>query len=142
MPLELQEFQNCGSLILVKFPKGVLRQESPQALHRAVQNDIDILVAGGPRVLQETASLALKSRRQGVSKPIQGFPQWSPPFLIPARMTAGIAAAIAAPPFDTVHATPGAILEYLRHLDGRMPFQVLAIIGYLSELFGFDVIEG
>jgi hypothetical protein len=116
MPLELQEFQNRGPLTLLQFPNGVLRQESPDVLLRAVQNDIDILVAGRPRVLLETACFTLKPRRQGVAKPIQGLPQWSSPFLIPAGMTAGVATAVAAPPFDTVHTTPRTVLEYLHHL--------------------------
>src|SRR6185369_3472264 len=98
----LHELQRLHSFFRREIVRSMLLEELIHVFGRAVQDDIDVVIARRPRIAKDLASLALELRRYGIAKPIQCLTQRSAPFLVPLRMTAGIASAVAVPAFDTV----------------------------------------
>src|SRR5579872_4498762 len=56
-------------------------------------------------------------------------------------MSAGIAAAIAAPAFHSVNATPRAVIHDFHKMLGGMFFKKFAVVGQLRDLLSFDFVQ-
>ena len=121
--LELHQLPDGDSFRFAQRPHRMLGRETLPAFRRPVQNDVDVIVARRPGVLQERPRFLLEERSQRVPQPVQGLAQRGAPFLVPVRVAAGIAAAIAAPPLNAVDATPGAVLEYFHLVSRGVPFE-------------------
>src|SRR5205814_853324 len=111
-----------------------------QALRRTIQNYMDIVVARFPGIAKHFASFVFEWRCNRVSKPVQRLSQGSAPFLIPIRISAGIAATVAVPALDSVRATPCTPLPDFSFMSRRMTFEILAIIGQFRQAIAFDVL--
>src|SRR5437773_4600244 len=109
-------------------------QEMFDVVRRTIENNIDVCVTSSPRIMKNLAPLLFESRCDRVAKPVQRFAQRGSPFLIPVRMTAGITAAVARPPFDAVCTAPCASFPYFCFLRRRMPVEVLTVVGQLCEV--------
>src|SRR5262249_50190901 len=99
------------------------------ALPAAVEDHVDVGVPRRPGILETGGALLGEGRVDLAAQPVEGLPQRAAPRLAPAGMGAGVAAAVLPPALDTVGAAPGAVLEDLRHVTGRMALEVLAVVG-------------
>src|SRR5262249_5283121 len=105
----------------------VLLKEDPERLRRAIQNDVDIVVAGPPGIVQQGGSVLLEEAGNAVAQVIQGGAQRSPPLLPPSRPS-GVAAAVAPPTLHSVRAAPGGVLDDLHLMRRRKFFQKLSVV--------------
>src|SRR5215471_1268891 len=108
----------------------------------AVEDNRNIIISRLPRIAKEFPGFGLKQRHQLVAEPVQRNPQWSPPVLIPARVTAAIAPAIDHPTPDSMNTAPGTGLVNLRLVSRRVLFKELAEIGQPGKLIRFNILEG
>ncbi len=106
-----------------------------------MEDDVDVFVTRSPGIFQELAGGVFVYLGQVVAQPIESLTQRLAPLLVPARVAAGVATAIAAPAFDAVDTAPGSALEDFHSVDGRMLFQVFPEIRELGRLIRFDVVE-
>jgi hypothetical protein len=81
------------------------------------------------RILQVPSHFGLVTVGKLLTEQIHGFPQRPSPALIPAGVSARIAAAVTSPALDAVHTAPGAVFNYLNFMDGRMQFQIFTVVG-------------
>src|SRR5437588_8064915 len=101
-------------------------EKDPETFRRAVKNHVNVIIAGFPGIVEQLRAIALKQTGGPVTQVIQGSTQRAAPFLVPAS-AAGVAAAIAAPPFYAMGATPGRIVNDLDFVRRRKLFQNLSI---------------
>src|SRR5215475_13226075 len=106
-----------------------------------VQNDINISVASFPRISQDCPCFLFVSRSDRISKPVERLPKRKSPILIPALMTTGVAAAIIIPALESVRTAPRAVLPNFSLKHWRVLFQIFTIVGQLSELVVFDMVQ-
>src|SRR5205823_4942881 len=99
------------ALRLRQLPHGVVREEARDVLLRAVEDHTDVVVPRRPRIVHEGAYRRLVDGPDGVPQPVERRAQRPAPLLVPARMAAGVAAAVAPPPLDAVLARPCGILD-------------------------------
>ena len=91
------------------------------ALGRAVEDHVDVVVARRPRVRRAApAAPRLAERRQRVAQRVERLAQRRPPGLVPARVRARVAAAVALPALDAVGAAPGRALDDPRLVRRRV----------------------
>src|ERR1051326_8826327 len=102
-------------------------EEDPEALGRAVEYHINIVIAGLPWIMQQISRMPLKQLSGTVTQSIKGCAQWSAPLLVPS-FTPGIAAAITPPSLHTVGTAPGGVLNDLHLVRWREFFQELAVV--------------
>src|ERR1035438_8767817 len=106
-----------------------------------VQQDVHIVVAGLPWVLEQVAGTLLEDRCQFVAQGIEGLSQRRTPGLIPTRAPA-IAAAIRPPSLNAMDAAPGSIFKDLHIVSRRMLGQIPSIAGNIGKVLGLDLIQG
>ena len=124
VPLKLKQLPGHRFLGLIKLPKGVLGEKCLPCFPRAVKDDLNVIIARRPWVLEQLLGFLFVKRGQRVAQPIECGAQRGAPLLIPARMPTGVAAAVAPPAFDPVNTTPRAIIKYLDFMGGGMPFLI------------------
>ena len=84
----------------------VLRREVvPRA---GAEQQVEVGVAGGPRVAEQLAAEALHQVDAPVAQHVERLAQRRAPRLVPALLAAGLAPAVLLPPADAVGARPGA----------------------------------
>src|SRR5579884_1830767 len=137
MTLELEELACHDFLGGIQGAHCVLDQKSLGVLGRAIENDVDEVVARCPGVLKNLAQSPLVERSKGIAQPIECSAKRGTPGLIPARMATGIAATITSPALDAVDTAPRGILDKLDFVGGWEALQKLAIVGqfHLSTRF-------
>ncbi len=115
--LRFEERERAHLLIGGERARGVPRQKlfAPRATARAEQ--LDVLVARGPRVAQQVAAGLLELRREVVAQEVEGRAQRRAPALVPAAGGGGVAAAVARPAAQTVRAAPRGALAVRPRLD-------------------------
>src|SRR5262245_54082950 len=106
-----------------------MRDEEALARLVTVQQDFDVRIARGPRILEQRATDLLDRRVCLLAQPVERVAQRAPPLLVPAGLAAAVAAAVILPARHTVRAAPARILEELalprrRHLGAE-----LAVVG-------------
>ena len=107
----------------------------------AVEHDVDVIVAGLPGIEQQLRGLALVGFDQAVAQMIERLAQGRAPGLVPARLAAGVAAAVGVPAAHAVRAAPGGVLEDLDFVGRRIDGEILAVVGEPGELVGLDVMQ-
>ncbi len=105
MALELHEFEDGDAFELGEGAGGVLVEEFDDGGGRAVEDDVDVVFAGGPEVFEEGLGELFGEWGGGVAEIVEGFAEGSAPFLVPAGLAA-VAAAVGAPALDAVGAGP------------------------------------
>ena len=78
---------------------------------------------------------------EAVAQVIERLAQGRAPRLVPAGLAAGVAAAVGVPAADAVRAAPGGVLDDLDFVGRRVDGEVLAVVGELRQLVGFDVMQ-
>src|SRR5690606_1427783 len=94
-----------------------------------------------PWILRIVLNGVFIQRTKLVSQPVKGIPQRFSPLLIPAGSSAGIAAAVASPPFHAVITAPGCVFNDLDFKFRWIPFQVLAIDRQVGSGIVFYLME-
>ncbi len=128
---ELEEFEGGDALGLGERVGGVLGEEGVDAGGGAVEDDLDVGVAGGPEIFEEGLASCLGERGGGVAEVVEGFAQGAAPLLVPAGLAA-VAAAVGAPAFDAVGAAPGGVFDDLGLPLRRELCEELAVVGELG----------
>ena len=108
---------------------------------RAVKDDLDVGVAGGPEIFQQACGELFRQGRGGVAEVVEGFAQRGAPLLVPAGFAA-VAAAVGAPAFDAVGAAPGGVFGDFGLPLGRKFFEELAVVGQAWPAAFFDPVHG
>ena len=109
---------------------------------RPVENDIDVIVPGSPRVLQQGSRCLFILGRQRIPQPIQRLAQRAAPFLVPAGVSASVASTITLPTLDSMITAPGAVPKNFYLMRRRILREVLTVVCQLGELLFFDVVQG
>ncbi len=65
-------------------PPRVPREERVQSLGAPIQQNVDVVVTGGPGILQQGRRVLLVERAAGVTKAVQRGPEGLSPVLVPA----------------------------------------------------------
>src|SRR6185436_2551970 len=73
---------------------------------------------------------------------VQRLAQWRAPRLLPARMPAAVAAAVRAPPFDAMRATPRGVATNLHAVGNAHPVEVGGVVGQLNLPVALDGVDG
>src|SRR5581483_9673283 len=114
--LDLQVGQGLHLFQVVQGPAGLFLQEVLSGSFR-IQDQMDVVVTGGPGVLEELAPLPLEMVLHMVPQEVEGFTQGAAPLLGPAFLTTGLAAAITEPTAHAMGTTPGSAVPVLAFLD-------------------------
>ena len=138
---ELEEFEGGDALGLGEGAGGVLVEEFSDGGGRAVEDDLDVGVAGGPEIFEERLGELLGEWRGGVAEVVEGFAEGGAPLLVPAGLAA-VAAAVGAPAFDAVGAAPGGVFGDFGLPFGRESFEELAVVGEVGLVSVFDPVHG
>src|SRR5712691_6172079 len=98
-------------------------QEMCNVMRGAIQDDGDIVITRGPGIAQYPTAVLRIGRSKGVTEPVERRTQRRAPGLLPLRWPTRTTPAVAAPPLDTVRATPGCVLHDLDLVCGRILLQ-------------------
>ncbi len=128
MPLDLHQLERPGLPLRRQLPGGVLSKKFVDGGVGPVEDHRDVLLAGGPGVLEDLPPFLFEQGGDGVPQSVQRLPQRSPPLLVPPRAAAGVAPAVAPPPLHAVDAAPGAVVEDPHLVGGRESLQVLPVV--------------
>src|SRR5262249_40477287 len=123
-----------------KVVRRMIAQKAIALLRLSIQNHINVIIAGLPRITQQSAALTLVYWSDRVTKPIQCLAQRRSPILIPPWLAAGVAATVAIPALEAVRTAPSAALPDFGFVHWRMFFQIFAVVCELRQIVGFDVI--
>jgi hypothetical protein len=94
----------------------------------AVEDDVDVGVAGGPEVFEQGFGELLRRAERWRRGGVEGFAQGGAPLLVPAGLAA-VAAAVGAPALDAVGAAPGGVFGDFGLPLRREFFEELAVVG-------------
>ena len=141
MAFELEEFEGGDALGLGERAGGVLGEELDDGGGGAVEDDLDVGVAGGPEVFEEGLGELFGEGSGGVAEVVEGFARGGAPLLVPAGLAA-VAAAVGAPAFDAVGAAPGGVFGDLGLPFRGEFFEELAVVGEVGLVAVFDHVHG
>ena len=144
--LELHELEDAGAFFGGEGAEGVSVEELLGGVAAAggvfaVEDDVDVGVAGGPEVFEEGFGQFFGERCGGVAEVVECVAEGFAPLLVPAGLAA-VAAAVGAPALDTVGAGPGGVFGDLGLPGGREFVEELAVVGELGEALVFEVVHG
>ena len=139
--LQLQEFEDGDALLGGERMGGVLGEEAVLGVGGAVEDDVDVGVAGGPEVVEQRCGEGFGERSGGVAQEVEGLAQGGAPLLVPAGLAA-VAAAVGAPALDAVDAGPGGVLGDLGLPLGRELREELAVVGEVGVAVVLDPVHG
>ncbi len=105
----------------------------------AVEDDVDVGVAGSPRVEEARPPARGKQDVEAAREPVEGLPQRIAPGLVP--VAAHLAAAIAPPALDAVDTTPRGVLEDLDLPLRGVQFEEFAVVGQADIGFVRQLVE-
>ncbi len=129
---ELEEFEDGDAFRFGEFAGGVLLEEFDDGGGGAVEDDLDVGVAGGPEIFEEGLGELLGEGSGGVAEVVEGFAERRAPLLVPAGLGAAVAAAVGAPALDAVGAGPGGVFDDFGLPFGRKVFEKFAVVGEAS----------
>ena len=113
MALELEELEDGDAFGGGERVGGVGGEEAVEVVGGAVEDDVDVGVAGGPEIFEEGLGDGFGERSGAVAEEVESFAEGSAPALVPAGLAA-VAAAVGAPALDAVGAGPGGVCRRLR----------------------------
>src|SRR4249920_1337279 len=119
----------------------MIGKESLPGFVRTIEDDANVVVASAPGIANIFLEARFENRIQLVTEPVKRGSQRSTPLLVP-RMTARIAAAIAAPTLDAMDTTPRAVFHDLDVMPRRMLFEKFSVVGKLGDSALVDLVEG
>ncbi len=131
--LHLHQLQSANALARIESVAGVVAQEFFDGFRGAVEDHVNVGVASGPDIAEETAAFALCEGNDGVAQLVEGLAQGCAPELVPA-CAAAVAAAIGAPALHAVGAAPGGIVHNLALVFRRELGEEAAVIGEFDGL--------
>src|SRR6516162_1426473 len=102
-------------------------QELAHALRTAIQHDLNVSVASGPRVGEALAAARGENMVEMAFESIKRLAQRTAPFLVPAAPH--VAPAVGAPALYAMFAAPGAVVVDLDFPGRGVQFQDLAVVG-------------
>jgi hypothetical protein len=102
---EFEQFQQSDALFGRDVPLGVQCEEAVDRRRRAVEDDVDVVVARTPEVDEQRRDERFGQRRGGVAQEVEGLAQRRAPLLVQARLAA-VAAAVGAPALYAMHTAP------------------------------------
>src|SRR5580698_8595739 len=111
-----------------------MRGEPLFACEAPSEEDVDVRVARGPRIFEQQAADRVERDRDLIAQPIERVAQRPARALVPAGMTAAIAAAVLAPARHAVRAAPARILEQLDFPRRRHARAKLGVVGEARAL--------
>ena len=139
--LELEELEDGDAFGGGEGAGGVGGEEAVEVVGGAVEDDVDVGVAGGPEVFEEGLGDGLGEGRGAVAEEVEGFAEGGAPALIPSGLAA-VAAAVGAPALDAVGAGPGGVVDDLGLPGGGEFLEELAVVGEAGEVVVLDPVEG
>ena len=107
----------------------------------AIEDDLDVGVAGGPEIFEERLGDGLGKGCGAVAEEIECGAERGAPLLVPAGFAA-VAATVGAPALDAVGAGPGGVFDDLGFVLGWEFFEELAVVGEGGEVVFFDPVHG
>ena len=116
-------------------------QEAFDVVRRAIEDDSNIVITGGPGVVQHPTAALLIDWREGVAEPIQSLAQRRAPGLLPVARPTRTTSTVAAPALDSVGATPGRVWDDLHLVRGGMLLQVRPIVGEACQVVRLNIIQ-
>ena len=124
--LHFQQHQRGAAVPPGRF-RGVAQEKFVLCVQAAVQHQFNIIIARGPGVFKIFPSAGIKIFGHLISDKIQRFAQRGAPFLVPARVPAGITAAVGPPAFHPVETAPGRVFKNLCFILRRKLLQKFAV---------------
>ena len=103
---ELEEFEGGDAFRFGEFARGLLLEEFDDGGGGAVEDDLDVGVAGVPEIFEEGLGELLGEGSGGVAEVVEGFAERRAPLLVPAGFGAAVATAVGAPALDAVSTGP------------------------------------
>jgi len=128
---ELHDLPDGGAFFGGELAGGVLVEEAVFGGGGAIEDDVDVGVAGGPDVDQEAVGELFDEGCGAIAKEVEGIAEGTAPLLVPAGLSA-VAAAVGAPAFDAVEAGPGGVFGDLGLPLGREAMEELGVVGELG----------
>src|SRR5580692_232472 len=119
----------------------MLGEERRKAFVRTIDDHADVCVPSRPRIFEQSSSFILIGRGHCIPQPVECGAERPSPFLIPARVPAGIASAIRAPALQPVGTAPRTVFNNLDEMIGGMTLEKLAIVGEFRKFVRFDVVK-
>src|SRR4051812_7604779 len=101
-------FHEAQHVVLLHLADAVGLDELADGLIIAIEYDIDVVLTGGPYIVEHLAAFGFEDADKLIAEPVQCFAQGLAPFLIPTGVAAGVTAAVCTPALYAVHAAPGA----------------------------------
>ncbi len=108
--LHLHQLEGEHAFVGIEGALLVFEEEVADRLGIAVEDDLDIAVAGGPDVGEYFLAGGFGEGNQGIAEGVEGLAQGLAPLLVPSRFSAA-ASAVGAPAFHAVGAAPGGVLD-------------------------------
>ena len=131
--LHLHELEGADALVFGERMGLVGGEEARRRSVAAVEDDVDVGVAGGPDIVEELAPSSFSKRGDSVAQLVEGLAQRGAPVLVAAGLAA-VAAAVGAPAFDAVHAAPGGVVDNFALVLGRKLREEAGVVGELDGL--------
>ena len=139
---QLEQLKQSDALFGRDAPPGVECEEAVDRGRRAVEDDVDVVVARSSTgrcssgAASASASGAVASRRKSSASRRGARHCWFTAGL------AAVAAAVGAPAFDAMHAAPGGVFDHLGLPLRRELFQELAVVGERCVAVRLDPVHG
>src|SRR5579859_1281451 len=128
MPLHFEQLEQGHDFLWLQLAPCMPGQKTMQAFQRAVQKNLDVVIAGGPGIMKQSRRLLFKQSGGAVAQTIERHAQRTPPLLVPSR-AAKIAAAVFPPASHAMHTAPGGVFNELDLMAGRKFLQKFAVVG-------------
>ncbi len=107
---------------------GVRGKEGVAGFGRAIEDDADVVVAGGVGIAKDFGGSFTNERRNGIAQIVEGLAEGRAPLLVPAGTAAG-AAAVGTPALDAMGAAPGGVFDDPGFEAGRVLLEEFAVVG-------------
>ena len=106
----------------------------------AVEEDLDVGVAGGPDIAEELCALLSVSGARASRSSSRAWRSGARHCLVEARLAA-VASAVGAPALDAVDAAPGGVFDDFAFVFGRKLLKEAGVVGQLDGLVFFEQAE-
>ena len=138
---ELHELPDGRAFFGGELAGGVLGEETIFGGGGAIEDDVDVSVAGGPEIVKQRLGDGFGEGAGAVTEEVKGIAEGSAPLLVPAGLAA-VAAAVRAPALDSVKAGPRGVFGDLGLPLGWEAGEELGVVGELGVAAILDPVEG
>src|SRR5687768_14053889 len=138
MALHLQQLEGLHHFGIRQPTPRMLLEEALDTGGRSIQENRDVAIASGPRVVEQLLAFVLKQARQMITQPVERLAQRFTPTLVPPRLAPRLAAAVAPPALDAMDTAPGRVVEDFNDVIRRKAVEILTIIRQRRQALAVD----